>query len=151
MAWPQNGDDDESDSDEESDGESSKKSKNGKPEPDLPCRVGEKLTDEMIKKVSDMGYPISEEGLQKLLWLDQEQENRDPDAHDMYIYNDFSGYGTTEVFANMVRTFTLAEPGDARLTLQSSKISTRISSRKISRPTRSGPTSRGSLHFYMEE
>jgi hypothetical protein len=117
MAWPQGEDeDDESDSDEKPDAkstdgqregeESSKKSKSDKPEPDLPCKVGEKLTDEMIKQVSDLGYPISEDGLQKLLWPDQEQENRDPDAHNMYIYNDFAGYGITEIFANMVRTST---------------------------------------------
>jgi hypothetical protein len=91
MAWTH-------DEDDESDSE------NGKPESDHPCKIGEKLTNEMIKQVSDLGYPISEDGLQKLLWLDQEQENRDPDAHNMYIYNDFAGYGITEIFANMVRT-----------------------------------------------
>lgn len=34
-------------------------------------------------------------------WV-EEQAKRDQDNFDMYIYNDFSGYGTKEVMENMV-------------------------------------------------
>jgi hypothetical protein len=33
---------------------------------------------------------------------DDEIDKRDQDCHNMYIYNDWTGYGVTEVMENMV-------------------------------------------------
>lgn len=91
VAWPANGSDDGDDEDQEEEEEG----------PDVP-KVGCILTEEMIKKVSKMGYPITTDGIEKFEWMIKEQEKRDQDIHDMYIYNDFSGYGTTEMVENYV-------------------------------------------------
>jgi hypothetical protein len=73
----------------------------------------------MIKKVSKMGYPISTDGLEKFQWMMLEQEKRDQDMHNMYIYNDFSGYGTTEMIENFVcfQSFACSRAGTVELTV----------------------------------
>jgi hypothetical protein len=58
----------------------------------------------MIKRVSKMGYPITSHGIEKFQWMIEEQGKRDQDEHNMYIYNDFSGYGSTEMIENFVRS-----------------------------------------------
>jgi len=70
-------------------------------DPDMP-KPGCTLTQAMIKKVSNMGYPISIDGIEKFEWMIQEQEKREQDMHHMYIYNDFSGYGCSEMIENFV-------------------------------------------------
>jgi hypothetical protein len=90
VAWPD---------DESEDGEEHKEDEVDEGDP----RPRDILTDEMIKKVSDVGYPISQDGLDKFQWKSEEQEKRDQDIHDVYIYNDFSGYGVTEMMDNFVR------------------------------------------------
>lgn len=65
-------------------------------------KLGEILTEDMIKKVSKMGYPVTNDGIEKFQWMVDEQDKRDQDYHDMYIYNDFSGYGSTEMIENLV-------------------------------------------------
>jgi len=64
--------------------------------------VGDILTEDMIKRVSKMGYPVTTDGIEKFEWMINEQDKRDQDCHNMYIYNDFSGYGCTEMLENMV-------------------------------------------------
>lgn len=54
--------------------------------------------------VTDKGFPVTKEGLEKFFEINQELEKRDPDSHNMYIYNDFAGYGTIEVLENVVCT-----------------------------------------------
>jgi hypothetical protein len=73
-------------------------------EPDQPGdpKVGDILTEDMVKRVSKMGYPVTTGGIEKFEWMINEQNKRDQDCHDMYIYNDFSGYGSTEMMENMV-------------------------------------------------
>jgi hypothetical protein len=73
-------------------------------EPDQPGdpKVGDILTEDMVKRVSKMGYPVTADGIEKFEWMINEQNKRDQDCHDMYIYNDFSGYGSTEMMENMV-------------------------------------------------
>lgn len=73
-------------------------------EPDQPGdpKVGDILTEEMVKRVSKMGYPVTTNGIEKFEWMINEQNKRNQDFHDMYIYNDFSGYGSTEMMENMV-------------------------------------------------
>jgi hypothetical protein len=95
MAWPEGDEDDEDD--EDNNDNDVDKSKNDLPKP------GDILTKEMIEKISDIGYPISEYGLERFQWMIEEQEKRDQDMHNMYIYNDFSGYGMTELMENLVR------------------------------------------------
>lgn len=58
---------------------------------DLPPRV-----------VTDKGFPITKAGYEKFIEINQEVEKRDQDSQGMYIYNDFSGYGVTEVLENTV-------------------------------------------------
>ena len=58
--------------------------------------------------VTDKGFPASKAGMEKFIEINQEVEKRDQDMHGMYIYNDFSGYGVTEVMENMVGQNTTA-------------------------------------------
>jgi len=53
--------------------------------------------------VSDLGFPLSEEGAELLENLDKEVEKRDQDRFDMHIYNDWTGWGISEVLENYVR------------------------------------------------
>jgi hypothetical protein len=90
MAWPGPSSDDGEDSEEE------EQEEDGDP------KVGDVLTEDMIKRVSKMGYPVTKDGIEKFQWMLAEQDKRDQDRHDMYIYNDFSGYGCTEMIENLV-------------------------------------------------
>jgi len=65
-------------------------------------KKGERLTTEWIERVSDMGFPISTEGREILQKLDKECEKRNQDFHDIYIYNDWNGWGMSEVMENLV-------------------------------------------------
>jgi hypothetical protein len=56
VAWPD---------DESEDGEEHKEDEVDEGDP----RPGDILTDEMIKKVSNVGYPIGQDGLDKLRWM----------------------------------------------------------------------------------
>lgn len=49
-----------------------------------------------------MGFPLSEEGAELLENLDKEAEKRDQDRFDMHIYNDWNGWGISEVLENYV-------------------------------------------------
>lgn len=53
------------------------------------------------RAVTEKGFPVSKAAFQKFIEINQEIEKRDPDMHGMYIYNDFAGYGITEVMENM--------------------------------------------------
>ena len=71
----------------------------------------------MCKKLAD-GHPeynwiATKTGFELLLkWMD-ELSKRDQDNFGMYIYNDFTGYGTMEVMENMVRLVcNVSIPGD---------------------------------------
>ena len=88
VAWPGRDSEDSEDDDQEGN--------EGGP------KVGDILTEEMIKGVSKMGYPVTMDGIQKFEWMIKEQDKRNQDYHNMYIYNDFSGYGCTEMLENMV-------------------------------------------------
>ena len=90
MAWPGPSNDYGEDFEEEEQGE------DGDP------KVGDILTEDMIKRVSKMGYPVTKDGIEKFQWMLVEQDKRDQDRHEMYIYNDFSGYGCTEMIENLV-------------------------------------------------
>jgi hypothetical protein len=87
VAWPRSGSEDSESDDQD-----------GSP------KIGDILTEDMIKRVSNMGYPVTTDGIQKFEWMINEQEKRDQDYYDMYICNDFSGYGCTEMLENMVRS-----------------------------------------------
>jgi len=90
VAWPG------CDSDDGESGDEEEQEEEGDP------KVGDFLTEDMIKRVSKMGYPVTNEGIEKFQWMINEQDKRDQDRHNMYIYNDFSGYGSTEMIENMV-------------------------------------------------
>lgn len=60
-------------------------------EEELPSRV-----------VTDKGFPITKAGFEKYVEITKEVLKRDQDAQGVYIYNDFSGYGATEVLENTV-------------------------------------------------
>ena len=55
--------------------------------------------------VTDKGFPVTKAGMERFLEINQEVDKRDQDTHGMYIYNDFSGYGVTEVLENTVRQY----------------------------------------------
>ena len=79
------------------------------------------LLDEFCDRVSDLGFPLSEEGGALLENLDKEVEKRDQDRFDMHIYNDWNGWGISEVLENYVRIVNLGRGRwrvlDERLTL----------------------------------
>ena len=72
-----------------------------------------------------MGFPLSEEGGALLENLDKEVEKRDQDGFDMHIYNDWNGWGISEVLENYVRIVRLGRDRwrvwDERLTLTTVK------------------------------
>ena len=83
------------------------------------------LLDEFCDRVSDLGFPLSEEGSELLENLDKEVEKRDQDGFDMHIYNDWNGWGISEVLENYVRIVRLGRDRwmvwDERLTLTTVK------------------------------
>jgi hypothetical protein len=64
-------------------------------------KAGE-LMDEYCSRVSDLGIPVSEDGMNICEKLDAECKKRDQDARGMYIYNDWNGWGMSEVIENLV-------------------------------------------------
>jgi hypothetical protein len=50
--------------------------------------------------VTDEGFPVTKLGWEKFVEINEEVDKRDQDMHDMYIYNDFTGYGIKEVLEN---------------------------------------------------
>jgi hypothetical protein len=67
---------------------------------DMP-KLGE-LVDGWCDRVSDMGFPVSEEGAELLQKLDKEVEKRNQDNLNMHIYEDWNGWGMSECFENYV-------------------------------------------------
>lgn len=92
---------DDEDEDAENENEDDKNRKVKSKESDLP-KPGEQLGDEWCSRVSDMGFPVSEEGVELAQNLDKERDKRNQDFHDTYIYNDCNGYGTSEAVQNFV-------------------------------------------------
>ncbi|KAH8586500.1 hypothetical protein B0O99DRAFT_644372 [Bisporella sp. PMI_857] len=78
---------------------------------DMP-KEGE-LLDNRCDRVSDLGIPVSEEGMVLLEELDNEVEKRDQDRLNMHIANDWNGWGMSECFENYVglKSATLAVLG----------------------------------------
>ena len=60
------------------------------------------LMDEYCYRVSDLGIPVSEDGMKVCEKLDKEYEKRDQDIRGMCIYNDWNGWGMGEVMENLV-------------------------------------------------
>jgi hypothetical protein len=71
------------------------------------------LMDEFCYRVSDLGFPVSEEGMKLCEKLDKEQEKRDQDRRGMFIYNDWNGWGISEAMENFVRCTVSPSTGDA--------------------------------------
>ena len=70
---------------------------------DMP-KPGE-LMDEYCYRVSDLGIPVSEEGMHVCEKLDKEYSKRDQDERDMFIYNDWNGWAMSEVMENLLKDF----------------------------------------------
>jgi len=60
------------------------------------------LMDEYCYRTSDLGFPVSEDGVKICEHIDDEMEKRDQNSRDMYIYNDWNGWGMREVWENLV-------------------------------------------------
>ena len=90
IAWPGH------DSDDGEDDHQEEEEEEGDPKP------GDTLPEDKVKRVSKRGYPVTRDGIEKFQWIIKEQQKRDQDCHNMYIYNDFSGYGCTEMLENLV-------------------------------------------------
>ncbi|KAH7314176.1 hypothetical protein BKA65DRAFT_516287 [Rhexocercosporidium sp. MPI-PUGE-AT-0058] len=63
------------------------------------------LIDEFCTRVSDLGIPVSEDGMSLCEKLDREYRKRDQDAHDMHIYNDWNGWAMSELLENYLKEF----------------------------------------------
>ncbi|CAG8972040.1 hypothetical protein HYALB_00004904 [Hymenoscyphus albidus] len=64
--------------------------------------VGEKF-DKWVDRVSDLGIPVTEDGGAILEKLSDEAEKRDQDARDMYLYEDWNGWGVSEIMSNSLK------------------------------------------------
>ncbi|KUJ19718.1 uncharacterized protein LY89DRAFT_458520 [Mollisia scopiformis] len=55
--------------------------------------------------VTDKGFPVTKAGIKRFREMNLEVDKRNPDLHDMYIYNDFLGYGVKEILENALIEF----------------------------------------------
>lgn len=99
------GDDDaDEDEDDESEGEG-----DGEPkETDgfSPCDFGKTcLCEKLVEEHPDHPYSFSRGGIQKFTTTSILCDLRNPDTFEMYIYNDFYGYGLMEVVGNLLLDF----------------------------------------------
>jgi len=60
------------------------------------------LIDEFCYRVSDLGTPVTEGGMNQCEKLVKEYGKRDQDRHDMHIDNDCNGWGMCELLENYV-------------------------------------------------
>ncbi|CZR64982.1 uncharacterized protein PAC_14882 [Phialocephala subalpina] len=70
---------------------------------DMP-KKGE-LIDEYCFRVSDLGLPVSGDGIELLEHFTNECENRDQDIQDVIMYNDWNGWGIMEAMDNFFKDF----------------------------------------------
>ncbi|KAH6716795.1 hypothetical protein BKA61DRAFT_600429 [Leptodontidium sp. MPI-SDFR-AT-0119] len=63
------------------------------------------LIDEFCTRVSDLGIPVTEDGMKLCEKLDTEYRKRDQDEHAMHIYNDWNGWGMSELLENYLKDF----------------------------------------------
>ncbi len=56
-------------------------------------------------RVSDLGIPVTEVGMEMCRKLSDECEKRDQNAKDLYIYNDWNGQGMSKVMSNYLKDF----------------------------------------------
>jgi hypothetical protein len=52
--------------------------------------------------VSDLGIPVSEDGMKVCEKLDTEMSKRDQNQNHTHIYEDWNGWGMSEVMSNLV-------------------------------------------------
>ncbi|TGO13169.1 hypothetical protein BTUL_0075g00140 [Botrytis tulipae] len=106
-------DDEEEDEEDGEYGDASKNDGNGRKgqndkgrgkDLDLP-NPGETLSEEWCSRVSDIGFPLSQDGVELAQKLDKERDKRNQDHYDVHIYNDFNGYGSSEAVQNFLKDF----------------------------------------------
>jgi hypothetical protein len=66
---------------------------------------GGELIGPWCNRVSDLGLPVSEVGMEMCRKLSAECEKRNQDIKGTYIYNDWNGWGVSEVMANHLKEF----------------------------------------------
>ncbi|KAF7947921.1 hypothetical protein EAE96_008992 [Botrytis aclada] len=71
---------------------------------DLP-EPGEELGEKWCTRVSDIGFPISEDGMKLAQSFDGEQDKRHPNSGAAYVFNDFTGYEFSEAIENFLKDF----------------------------------------------
>ena len=95
-------DNDDYDDDDEEEGEGEPKNTDRLP----PCDNGKTcLCTKSSKDHPGHPYTLSLGGMQKFRMIATLSSLRDPDMFDMYIYNDFAGYGLLEVVGNLLLDF----------------------------------------------
>ncbi|KAF7903267.1 uncharacterized protein EAF01_006316 [Botrytis porri] len=101
----EDGEDDKAEEDDEDatkndgNGRKDQKDKRRGKDLDLP-NPGQKFGEEWCSRVSDIGFPISQDGVELAQKLDKERDKRNQDPYDVHIYNDFNGYGSSEAVQN---------------------------------------------------
>ncbi len=58
-----------------------------------------------LDRVSDLGIPVTEAGMEMCRKLSTECEKRDQNSKGIYIYNDWNGWGMSEVMSNHLKDF----------------------------------------------
>lgn len=81
-----------------------KKSQKSDKNKDKAAKIGDSAPPRVV---TDDGFPVTQAGMKLFFELNQEVYKRDQDSHNMHIYNDFSGYGVTEVLENMVGRYSI--------------------------------------------
>jgi hypothetical protein len=60
------------------------------------------LIEDFCDRVSDLGLPVSEDGMKMCEHIDKEMNKRDQEEKMMHICNDWNGWGMGEVMENLV-------------------------------------------------
>ncbi|KAF4629512.1 hypothetical protein G7Y89_g8636 [Cudoniella acicularis] len=76
----------------------------GDEEQDIP-QDGQLMDEFWCNRVSDLGFPVSKEGIRVLDKLAREQGKRDQDQRGMCVYNDWNGWGMSELMENFLKDF----------------------------------------------
>ncbi|KAJ5368896.1 uncharacterized protein N7496_008656 [Penicillium cataractarum] len=99
-------DDDEEDEDEDGEDEGEGEGEPKKTDDLPPCDGGKTcLCQKPIEEHPDHPYSLSLGGIQKFTTTSILCDLRNPDMFDMYLYNDFYGYGLVEVLGNLLLDF----------------------------------------------
>jgi hypothetical protein len=103
-------DEDEDEEDEDVDEDEDEEEGEGETGNDAEKDKEKKPYDKLASLHPEWPWFFTMRGVDRHTWWEQECLKRSPDDFDLYIYNDFGGYGAMEVLENIVSTFYMHDP-----------------------------------------